>query len=93
MEVTTTNVRSFDGMNLSAETLSSLDSMGYRAPTEVQAETAPRAMAGKDLVVQSRTGTADSICHRLESLLLAYHPRAEFFLHLNELLHLALEHL
>src|SRR4029079_11070664 len=56
MEVTTTN-RSFDELNLSAETLSSLDSMGYRAPTEVQSETVPRAMAGKDLVVQSRTGT------------------------------------
>jgi ATP-dependent RNA helicase DeaD len=56
MEVTTTS-RSFDELNLSAETLSSLDTMGYRAPTEVQYETAPRAMAGKDLVVQSRTGT------------------------------------
>jgi len=27
------------------------------APTDVQAETIPRALAGKDLVVQSRTGT------------------------------------
>jgi len=44
MEVTTTS-RSFDEMNLSAETLSSLDTMGYRAPTEVQSETVPRAMA------------------------------------------------
>ena len=32
MDVTITN-RSFDEMNLSAETLSSLDNMGYRAPT------------------------------------------------------------
>ena len=42
---------------LSAETLASLDAMGYRAPTDVQVETIPRALAGKDLVVQSRTGT------------------------------------
>src|SRR5438309_151772 len=56
MEVTTSS-RSFDEMSLSAETLSSIDTMGYRAPTEVQVETIPRAMAGKDLVVQSRTGT------------------------------------
>src|SRR5689334_1656157 len=49
--------RSFAALNLSAETLASLDAMGYKAPTEVQAETAPRALAGKDLVVQSRTGT------------------------------------
>src|SRR5687767_4098644 len=31
--------------------------MGYKAPTDVQAETVPRALSGKDLVVQSRTGT------------------------------------
>src|SRR5205809_7523641 len=57
MEVTVTASRSFDSLNLSAQTLSSLDTMGYKAPTEVQFETIPRAQAGKDLVVQSRTGT------------------------------------
>ncbi len=56
MEIATT-ARSFAALNLSAETLSSLDSMGYQAPTDVQFETIPRALAGKDLVVQSRTGT------------------------------------
>jgi ATP-dependent RNA helicase DeaD len=56
MEIATT-ARSFAALNLSAETLSSLDQMGYQAPTDVQFETVPRAMAGKDLVVQSRTGT------------------------------------
>lgn len=56
MELTTT-ANSFDSLPLSAETLASLDAMGYRAPTDVQAETIPRALAGKDLVVQSRTGT------------------------------------
>jgi ATP-dependent RNA helicase DeaD len=56
MELTTT-ANSFAALQLSAETLSSLDTMGYQAPTEVQAETIPRALAGKDLVVQSRTGT------------------------------------
>jgi ATP-dependent RNA helicase DeaD len=56
MEITA-STRSFADLNLSAETLASLDAMGYRAPTDVQAETVPRALAGKDLVVQSRTGT------------------------------------
>jgi ATP-dependent RNA helicase DeaD len=56
MEIATTE-RSFAALNLSAQTLSSLDQMGYRAPTDVQAETVPRALSGKDLVVQSRTGT------------------------------------
>ena len=49
--------RSFESLNLTAETLASLDAKGYRQPTDVQAETIPRAQAGKDLVVQSRTGT------------------------------------
>jgi ATP-dependent RNA helicase DeaD len=49
--------RSFASLNLTAETLASLDAKGYRQPTDVQAETIPRAQAGKDLVVQSRTGT------------------------------------
>jgi ATP-dependent RNA helicase DeaD len=57
MEITTTTTRSFAALNLSAETLASLDTMGYQSPTDVQAETIPRALAGKDLVVQSRTGT------------------------------------
>src|SRR5438876_1608000 len=56
MEIAT-SARSFADLNLRAETLASVDAMGYRAPTEVQAETVPRALAGKDLVVQSRTGT------------------------------------
>src|ERR1043165_5537543 len=57
MDLTTTSSRNFDSLNLSAETLASLDAMGYKGPTDVQFETIPRAQAGKDLVVQSRTGT------------------------------------
>ena len=49
--------RSFAALNLTAETLASIDAKGYRAPTECQQETIPRALSGKDLVVQSRTGT------------------------------------
>src|SRR5947207_1752465 len=57
MDVTVSAKGSFDSLSLSAETLSSLDAMGYKAPTDVQSETIPRAQAGRDLVVQSRTGT------------------------------------
>ena len=42
MEIAT-SASSFAALNLSAETLSSLDSMGYKAPTNVQAEAVPRA--------------------------------------------------
>src|SRR5438105_4776504 len=57
MDIALSAGRSFDSLNLSAQTLSSLDAMGYKAPTDVQSETIPRAQAGRDLVVQSRTGT------------------------------------
>jgi ATP-dependent RNA helicase DeaD len=50
-------VPTFSALALSPETLRSLQDMGYNAPTNVQAETIPLALAGKDLVVQSRTGT------------------------------------
>ena len=49
--------RSFSALSISAETLASLEAKGYEAPTPVQEETIPLALAGKDLVVQSRTGT------------------------------------
>ena len=48
---------SFAGLGLSPATLESLAAKGYSTPTDVQAEAIPRALAGKDLVVQSRTGT------------------------------------
>ena len=56
MEIATAP-RSFAALDLSAQTLASLEPMGYKAPTDVQFETIPRALTGKDLVVQSRTGT------------------------------------
>jgi ATP-dependent RNA helicase DeaD len=49
--------RSFSSLSLSPETLRSLEAKGYEAPTPVQEEAIPLALAGKDLVVQSRTGT------------------------------------
>jgi ATP-dependent RNA helicase DeaD len=52
-----TESATFAALNLSAETLASLERKGYKAPTPCQQEAVPRAMSGKDLVVQSRTGT------------------------------------
>ena len=49
--------RSFSSFSLSPETLRSVEAKGYETPTPVQEETIPLALAGKDLVVQSRTGT------------------------------------
>src|SRR5512134_1011513 len=54
---TTAVKRSFSAFSLSPETLRSVEAKGYETPTPVQEETIPLALAGKDLVVQSRTGT------------------------------------
>jgi ATP-dependent RNA helicase DeaD len=54
---TPTGKRSFAALDLSPATLASLEAKGYESPTPVQEEAVPLALAGKDLVVQSRTGT------------------------------------
>jgi len=58
MEITVpAPAKSFEALGLSPATLSSLAAKGYTAPTDCQAESVPKALTGKDLVVQSRTGT------------------------------------
>ena len=47
----------FSSFDLSADILQALDAIGYRQATDVQAQAIPRARAGRDLIVQSRTGT------------------------------------
>jgi ATP-dependent RNA helicase DeaD len=54
---TPTSPSGFAALGLSAPTLDRLAAKGYSAPTECQQETIPRALEGRDLVVQSRTGT------------------------------------
>ncbi|MFH1130038.1 MAG: DEAD/DEAH box helicase [Pseudomonadota bacterium] len=47
----------FEKLGLAPEIISALTEMGFENPTEVQAKTIPHALNGKDLLVQSRTGT------------------------------------
>jgi ATP-dependent RNA helicase DeaD len=47
----------FAAFGLRPEVLAALEAIGYRVPTEVQGLAVPKAMAGKDLIIQSRTGT------------------------------------
>jgi ATP-dependent RNA helicase DeaD len=54
---TTAPAKTFGSFGLSAETLAGLEAKGYEVPTDCQAEAIPHALAGKDLVLQSRTGT------------------------------------
>jgi ATP-dependent RNA helicase DeaD len=48
---------SFAHLGLSASTIEALTEKGYERPTPCQADAVPPALDGKDLVVQSRTGT------------------------------------
>ncbi len=47
----------FEALGLSPELLHAIEEIGWESPTPVQAECFPLAVAGKDLIVQSRTGT------------------------------------
>ncbi|MEO5763236.1 MAG: DEAD/DEAH box helicase [Vicinamibacteria bacterium] len=47
----------FHSLGISQTTIDALIKKGYDHPTPCQTETIPAALAGKDLVVQSRTGT------------------------------------
>src|SRR5262249_12387264 len=49
--------RTFADMNLDPAVKQALDEMGYEVPMEVQHTIYDRAMAGTDLMVQSRTGS------------------------------------
>ena len=48
---------SFRSLGLTPAVLEALDAMGYEQATEVQARAIPLARLGRDLMVQSRTGT------------------------------------
>ena len=48
---------SFSDLDLRPETLQGLSEMGYERPTKVQSEVFAHVREGKDLLVQSRTGT------------------------------------
>ena len=66
---------SFDTLNLH-ETLSrALTAAGYTAPTSVQAEAIPAALAGKDLMVSSRTGSGKTASFILPALTLILKAR------------------
>jgi len=48
---------SFENTALKPEIKRALKEMGFTSPTEVQAEAIPHALAGKDLIVRSKTGS------------------------------------
>lgn len=58
----------FADLDLRPEILDVLAKMGLQSPTEVQQQAFPRVLSGRDLMVQSRTGTGKTLAFVLPSL-------------------------
>ena len=61
----TSTPATFASLGLSAEVLKALDAIGYKEPTNVQRDVWASASAGRDLLVQSRTGTGKTAAFSL----------------------------
>ncbi|RJG06537.1 DEAD/DEAH box helicase [Noviherbaspirillum cavernae] len=58
----------FEALGLHASILKALTDAGYTAPTPVQAQAVPAAMAGRDLLVSSQTGSGKTAAFMLPAL-------------------------
>ena len=56
---------SFKDFKLSNEILKALSLMGYERPTEVQSKVIDKALNGKDLIVQSQTGSGKTAAYAI----------------------------
>ena len=68
---------SFDTLGLHESLTRALSAAGYTEPTSVQAEAIPAALAGKDLMVSSRTGSGKTASFILPALTLVMKAREE----------------
>jgi len=59
---------SFDLLNLSAPILKAISLCGYAAPTPIQEQSIPPAMAGKDLIASAQTGTGKTAAFVIPAL-------------------------
>lgn len=59
---------SFSTLSLRPEILGALTDLGYHEPTEVQSRVIPAALAGKNLIVQSQTGSGKTAAFVIPSL-------------------------
>ncbi|MSQ62289.1 MAG: DEAD/DEAH box helicase [Betaproteobacteria bacterium] len=67
---------SFSSLGLDPSLLATLTALGYTAPTPVQREAIPAALAGGDLLVSSQTGSGKTAAFLLPALQRLYAPAA-----------------
>ena len=68
MSQNTFSLPGFDKMNLSPVVLNTLESVGYKIPTQIQAIAIPCLIDGRDMVGQARTGTGKTAAFALPLL-------------------------
>lgn len=61
-------IMTFEALGLHASVLKALEAAGYTAPTPVQAQAVPAAIAGRDLLVSSQTGSGKTAAFMLPAL-------------------------
>ncbi len=66
--------QSFAQLELPAALLANLGDLGYHSMTPIQAQALPRAMAGRDLIAQAKTGSGKTTAFAIP-LLLQLNPR------------------
>ena len=59
---------SFSTLSLRPEILGAITDLGYHEPTEVQSQVIPAALAGKNLIVQSNTGSGKTAAFCIPAL-------------------------
>ncbi|MDA9556803.1 ATP-dependent RNA helicase SrmB [Vibrio sp.] len=61
-------IRTFAELDLDPSLLTALDKMGFDRPTEIQAQTIPEALDGRDLLASAPTGTGKTAAFALPAL-------------------------
>jgi ATP-dependent RNA helicase DeaD len=54
-------MKSFKNLDLSERMLNSIDRMGFRTPTQIQEESIPHIVAGRDVIGESATGSGKTL--------------------------------
>lgn len=56
-------MRNFNELNLKESILKNLEMMGIKNPTDIQAESIPHILEGKDVIAKARTGTGKTLAY------------------------------
>ena len=62
------NILSFDSLDLLPPILQAVNDSGYTTPTEIQTQSIPHLLAGKDIIGQAQTGTGKTAAFALPIL-------------------------